>query len=62
MQGENAWVFASEDNVANCAKAFIDFEKKLKADIPREKRKTAKPTDISGLLLCQLSFRGRSSS
>ena len=48
VQGENAWVFSNEDNVANCAKAFIEFEKGLKAELPREKRKTAKPTDISG--------------
>ena len=50
MQGDNAWIFASEDQVSACVKAFMEFEKGLKADIPKDKRAKAKPTDITGTL------------
>lgn len=50
-KGDNAWIFAREDNVASCVKAFIEFERKLKADIPKEMRAKAKPTDITGGVL-----------
>ena len=44
-------MFASEEQVSTCVKSFMEFEKKLKADIPKEQRAKAKPTDISGGLL-----------
>lgn len=56
MQGDNAWVFATEDNVAACVKAFLEFEKALVADIPKDKRKSMpKPTEITGTPTCCLS-------
>ena len=51
MQGENAWVFAKEESVGACVKAFLEFEKNLKGKLPREERAKAKPTDISGDLI-----------
>lgn len=51
-KGDNAWVFATEDNVAACVKAFLEFEKALVADIPKDKRKSMpKPTEITGTVL-----------
>jgi len=50
-KGDNAWIFAREENVSACVKAFMEFEKDLKADIPKDKRAAAKPTDITGGVL-----------
>lgn len=48
LQGENAWIFANEDNVATCVKSFLDFEKELLSGIPKDKRAQSKLTDITG--------------
>lgn len=50
-KGDNAWIFATEDKVSACVKAYIDFEKGLKEGIPKDKRAQAKPTDITGGVL-----------
>lgn len=51
VQLENAWVFSGEEGVAETVKAYLALEKKLLSYLTPEKRKTAKPTDISGLPL-----------
>lgn len=48
LQGENAWVFVSEDCIADSVKAYHEFEKKLLEKYPKEKRKDMHPTSISG--------------
>lgn len=49
MQGENAWLFVDEDNVASAVKAFLEFEKKLVDRIPKDQRsKRPPPTGVSG--------------
>lgn len=48
LQGENAWIFAAEDQVSGCVKAFLDFEKALISEQPRDKKGKVKPTDITG--------------
>lgn len=55
LQGENAWIFAAEDQVAGCVKAFIDFEKALRDEQPRDKRGKVKPTDITGAKCCSVN-------
>lgn len=64
MQGENAWIFAAEDQVSGCVKAFLDFEKALISEQPKNKKGVVKPTDITGKKLslsspiqCDLQFR-----
>ena len=41
-------MFSGEEGVADTVKAYLAFEKKLLSYLTPEKRKTAKPTDISG--------------
>ena len=48
LQLDNAWVFAGEEGVADTVKAYLAMEKKLLSYLSPDKRKTAKPTDISG--------------
>lgn len=49
VQLDNAWVFAGEEGVADTVKAYLAMEKKLLSYLSPDKRKTAKPTDISGM-------------
>ena len=37
--------------MSGCVKAFIDFEKKLISELPKDKKGKVKPTDITGKLL-----------
>ena len=48
LQLDNAWVFSGEEGVADTVKAYLALEKKLLSYLTPEKRKTAKPIDISG--------------
>ncbi|DBB14809.1 hypothetical protein WJX82_009677 [Trebouxia sp. C0006] len=50
-KGENAWVFCSEDCIADSVKAYHEFEKKLLEKYPKEKRKDMHPTAISGAVM-----------
>ena len=60
---ENAWVFASEDAMADSVKAFLAFEKKLLEPIPKADREKTKLTQITGaapfLALCSFWKHGR---
>ena len=48
MQGENAWVFANEEKIADTVKAYIAFETALKETVPKEQRAEFNPCDVSG--------------
>ena len=48
MQGENAWIFVNEEEVASATKAYFAFEKELKEAVPREQRAAFKPCEITG--------------
>lgn len=48
LQGENAWVFVSEECIAESVKSYHDFEKKLLEKYPKEIRKDMHPTAITG--------------
>lgn len=50
-KGENAWVFVSEECIADSVKAYHDFEKKLLEKYPKEKRAEMHPTAISGAVM-----------
>lgn len=47
-KGDNAWMFVPEDVIADTVKAYVNFEKKLKEDLPKEEREKARPIDVSG--------------
>eukprot|EP00891_Asterochloris_glomerata_P005260 jgi/Astpho2/5260/Aster-04830 len=50
-QGENAWIFVNEEEVASATKAYFAFEKELKEAVPREQRAAYKPCEITGAVL-----------
>ena len=52
LQGENAWVFVSEECIAESVKSYHDFEKKLLEKYPKEQRKDMHPTSITGKHPC----------
>jgi large subunit ribosomal protein L10 len=47
-KGENAWVFVSEEKIADTVKAYMAFETALKETVPKEQRKDFHPCDVSG--------------
>jgi len=50
-KGENAWVFVSEECIAESVKSYHDFEKKLLEKYPKEQRKDMHPTAITGAVM-----------
>ena len=55
LQGENAWVFVSEECIADSVKSYHDFEKKLLEKYPKDQRKDKHPTAITGKHLAGLA-------
>ena len=51
MQGENAWIFVNEEEVASATKAYFAFEKELKEAVPREQRAAFKPCKVTGAVV-----------
>ena len=52
VQLDNAWVFSGEEGVGDTVKAYLALEKKLLSYLSPDKRKTVKPTDVSGVGRC----------
>lgn len=48
VQGENAWVFVSEECIAESVKSYHEFEQKLLEKYPKEQRQDMHPTSITG--------------
>lgn len=48
--------------MSGCVKAFIDFEKALVAELPKNKKGVVKPTDITGKLLLSAAILSFSAS
>ena len=51
VQGENAWIFVNEEEVASATKAYFAFEKELKEAVPREQRAAFKPCEVTGAVV-----------
>lgn len=47
-KGDNAWLFIQEDYVAEAIKAYNEFTKTVKEDVPKEERESFKPLKLTG--------------
>jgi large subunit ribosomal protein L10 len=47
-KGDNAWLFVTEEHIADSVRAYIKLEKSLKESLPKEEREAARPIDVSG--------------
>jgi len=47
-KGDNAWLFIQEDVVADSIKAYLEFQTKVKKDIPEKERDAFVPLTVTG--------------
>ena len=45
-KGDNAWLFAPEESIAESVKAYVALEKRLVDALPKEEREGARPVDV----------------
>lgn len=48
LQGDNAWLFIEEEDIAKVAKSYLQFQGDLKKALPTTLQATMRPLDVSG--------------
>lgn len=50
-KGDNAWLFAKEESIASSIKAWLDFQKVLLKEVPKEEQNSVTQLKVSGAVM-----------